>query len=91
MFALSPDLIANYLNRRVENYKVLKEALAAGAIEPFHTISHQLAGNASSYGFPELQTIAKEMEKLSREDLSGKGEILLRQFYFWLRSHGKFC
>lgn len=70
----------DYLNRRKSDFKVLADALSEKNVEPFKRIGHQLAGNARSYGFNELEDIGRQMEKLSAENLSTSGDELLQKF-----------
>lgn len=81
---------AKYIYRRVANYIILKEAINAGNIETLRDICHQISGNAASYGFPELEEIAKQMEALSEVELTDKGIKLLRDYNIWLRTQGMF-
>lgn len=70
----------DYLNRRKSDFKILAEALSEKDVEPFKRIGHQLAGNARSYGFNELEDIGRQMEKLSADSLSTNGDELLQKF-----------
>ena len=86
MFALPKEMIKTYLDRRVTDVTTLKESLVKNSVEEFNRIGHQLLGNAKSYGFPDLESIAAQMEDLSSTDLQLRGPQLVEQFSQWLQS-----
>lgn len=74
------------MDRRVTDVTTLKECLAKNSVEEFNRIGHQLLGNAKSYGFPDLESIAAQMEELTTADLQSRGPKLVEQFNQWLQS-----
>ena len=81
---LPKELIQNYVERRVLDLESLKKSLAAKEISEFHRIGHQLAGNALSYGFKDLEHIGRRMEQLPANLLDSEGPQLLGSFEAWL-------
>ncbi len=86
MFSLPKEMIKTYLDRRVTDVLTLKECLQKNSVEEFNRIGHQLLGNAKSYGFPDLESIASQMEDLTTAELQSRGPQLVEQFNQWLQS-----
>lgn len=81
---LPAELYRSYHQRRKGDLQRLREAFAAGDVEPFKMLGHQLKGNAPTYGYPELAKLGEEMEKLSSETLQTDGEKLLQDIQAWI-------
>ncbi|MBY0453067.1 MAG: Hpt domain-containing protein [Bdellovibrionaceae bacterium] len=73
-----------YVVRRKADYVTLSDALEKKSIQEFKHIGHQLAGNAESYGFPDLGKTGVKMEALNESDLMTEGIRLLSEFKNWL-------
>jgi HPt (histidine-containing phosphotransfer) domain-containing protein len=59
-----PDaLIENYLKRRIEEVKLLENALADDDYSVLFRIGHQLKGNGMMFGFPVISEIGSKIEK----------------------------
>ena len=86
---LPPEMIEAYLNRRKMDLTVIENSIAQNAVEDINRIGHQLLGNANSFGFPELNPIAHDMESLSQSELKTRGPDILNQFKTWLASKSK--
>ena len=65
-----------YLESRIEEVPVLLRLLESSDYEEIRTLSHNMKGTGSAYGFPELTRLGAEMEsaaKISdRETLSAR-------------------
>ncbi|MFB0517121.1 MAG: Hpt domain-containing protein [Candidatus Neomarinimicrobiota bacterium] len=48
-----------------------------GAVETVQQIAHILKGSGGTFGFPEITTAAKALQKAKQEDLSASLEALL--------------
>jgi HPt (histidine-containing phosphotransfer) domain-containing protein len=83
---LPKEIIETYLQRRASDVDSLQRSLSENSAKEFNRIGHQLAGNASSFGFDELVPIASQMEDLTPERLSAEGSELIHQFKLWLQS-----
>lgn len=84
MFALPKKMREEYVVRRKTDYATLCESLEKNSAQEFKRIGHQLAGNAESYGFPELGKIGVKMESLNDSSLVSEGSQLLNAFKHWL-------
>jgi HPt (histidine-containing phosphotransfer) domain-containing protein len=51
-----------YIERRQKDIESLRSALRTQALEEFERIGHQLKGNASSFGYSDLEKVAIQME-----------------------------
>lgn len=51
-----------YIERRQKDIEALRSALRTQALEEFERIGHQLKGNASSFGYTDLEKVAIQME-----------------------------
>lgn len=88
---LPKELIVNYVERRILDMETLKNSLAANQLSEFRRIGHQLAGNASSYGFDDLGIIGRQMEQLSESSLETEGTKLLSRYEVWLEQARSFA
>jgi len=51
-----------YIERRQKDIEVLRAALRTQTLEEFERIGHQLKGNASSFGYADLEKVAIQLE-----------------------------
>jgi len=80
---LPHEMYVTYLVRRKSDLAELEKALAAANFEPFKRLGHQMKGNASSFGFNDLATLAEKLEKLGAKD-AHTAEKLLGEFKSWI-------
>jgi response regulator RpfG family c-di-GMP phosphodiesterase len=70
------SIVPGYLESRIEEVPVLLRLLESSDYEEIRTLSHNMKGTGSAYGFPELTRLGAEMEsaaKISdRETLSAR-------------------
>lgn len=64
VFEVSAEMKSNYINRRFEELNDFKKMTDVQKVQYAQHIGHKIAGSAQSYGFLELEPIAREMEKL---------------------------
>lgn len=75
-----------YLDRRRRDIECLRSALDSGTFDEFKRIGHQLKGNAASFGYNELESLAVQMEAAAvREDLN-EAARQLDLFENWLKT-----
>ena len=75
---LERDLIQNYLIRRKKELDLCYSLLLSSDFHELLRIGHQLKGNGSMYGFPELSLLGNRLEKAASEsDLSRSSECVL--------------
>lgn len=67
-FEMSQEMKVKYLERRRHEVINLKKMAEFEKIEPAQRMGHQMAGSAASFGFFELEPIARELEKLKSQD-----------------------
>jgi YesN/AraC family two-component response regulator len=60
-------LIPGYLEKRVQDLIILKEALVKKEIQVIARIAHNMKGTALSYGQEELDCAARELNSVSSE------------------------
>ena len=84
MFTLPKQMREDYVVRRKADFETLSQTLANDSVEEFKRIGHQLAGNAESYGFPDLGQIGVKMESLNSTTLKTQGPDLVAAFKKWM-------
>ncbi len=84
MFTLPKEMREEYVFRRKTDYITLCDSLEKKSVQDFKRIGHQLAGNAESYGFPDLGKIGVKMESLNETAVTTEGPQLLNAFKIWL-------
>lgn len=83
---LEKELLVTYLSRRVEDLHHLRVSFHSGSVTPFNEIGHKLMGTARSYGYPELETIAKQMDSVAVEDLRHRGPDIIDALSNWIEA-----
>ncbi len=86
---LPKSMILLYVNRRVQDIETLEKGLKSNDVSDFQRIGHQLKGNARSYGFPELESIALSMEKVTLPTLKDTGAQVFNKFSEWVQTTRK--
>lgn len=56
------EIIPTFLENRKGDKASMQTALEAGDLKKIESIAHKLAGNAGSYGLPDLGNIGSKME-----------------------------
>ncbi len=57
------DLIPAYLQNRRNDVRLMTKALAAGEWHVIAELGHKIKGSGSSYGFPEISDLGRELER----------------------------
>lgn len=83
------DARQRYLERRKQDIETLRSAVAQSSFEEFKRIGHQLKGNAISFGYPDLEKIAIQMETAGENRDKTEASRLLAQFEAWLQTSSK--
>lgn len=68
------ELKLRYLSRRSQELHALRESLEAGDFAPALKLGHQVKGNAATFEFPQLASLALEFERAARNE--DKAELL---------------
>ncbi len=83
-FVLEKSALEAYWSRRTIDRAALVAALENRSIQEFHQIGHRILGSARTYGYPNLEAIAKRMDKLSAEELMNDGPGIILDFQTWI-------
>ena len=78
------EMYKNYVHRRSDDLKELRSSLESGDVTAFRKIGHQLKGNATSFGFDDLLTLATRMHELTPENFSADGLLIVNDFHHWI-------
>ncbi|AZZ37503.1 hypothetical protein CIK05_12095 [Bdellovibrio sp. qaytius] len=60
------EAINKYLERRRSDIMNCRRALESGNLAVCETVGHQLKGNGSMFGFPEISTVGKSLETAAK-------------------------
>lgn len=78
------ELAMNYLRRRLMDLESLEQALLQHNYKSCEEIGHRLKGSARTFGFQDLEQIARVLESnASKEDDASLLEDVMR-FKIWL-------
>lgn len=83
---LPEEAHARYLERRKMDLSSLRADLNSLGLEEFKRVGHQLRGNASSFGYPELEILGGLMEEAGRRHDKVSAKEHLEQFAAWVSS-----
>lgn len=78
------EMIQRYLERRKADLRILEESFSIRDPTVIKRISHQLKGNALSYGFDELNDIVVRLEKAAMRADWPVVEESIEEFARWL-------
>ena len=72
-----------YIERRQSDIQLLRTAIRTQALEEFERIGHQLKGNASSFGYSDLEKVAIKMELAGENRDMAEASVQLALFEKW--------
>ncbi len=72
-----------YIERRQKDIEVLRSALRTQTLDEFERIGHQLKGNASSFGYSDLEKVAIQMELAGENKDMAEASRQLTLFEKW--------
>lgn len=81
------EILQRYLERRKQDLKVCLLALDRKNFPELEKIGHQLKGNASTFGHPELSLIGNKLEKSSKKREISLIEESIKELSRWLSLH----
>ena len=81
---ITKDMRDRYIQRRRVDLDRLQIAIAGKNSETLQHIGHQIKGNAASFQFPELESLAVKIEKAGHRQDYAAGAKLLEEFRLWL-------
>lgn len=79
-------LLPDYIKRRENDVLMLEQALASGDLKKIEHICHMVRGNATTFGFPGLSEMCREIESAARESNVDKIKVtlsLMRNLSLW--------
>lgn len=72
------DIIPTFLENRHKDIVTIEKALETKDLQTVESVAHKLAGNAGSYGLPDLGNIGSNLEAAcQREDLAEVQKLYL--------------
>lgn len=78
------EIQSKYLQRRQKDLEVCLKSLEAGNFQGLEKVGHQLKGNATTFGYPELSSIGKQLEDSASYKDSSKIRAALQELSNWL-------
>lgn len=72
-----------YIERREKDIESLRAALSSRSLDEFSRIGHQLKGNASSFGYSDLEKIAIQLEQAGIKRDALEASRVLQMFVDW--------
>ncbi|MES2801685.1 MAG: Hpt domain-containing protein [Bdellovibrionota bacterium] len=61
------EAVEKYLERRKVDIDSCRQALQSGNLTVCETVGHQLKGNGAMFGFPEISSVGRSLEKAAKE------------------------
>jgi HPt (histidine-containing phosphotransfer) domain-containing protein len=81
---VTKEMRDRYIQRRRIDLDRLQIAIAEKNSETLLHVGHQIKGNAASFQFPELETLAIKIEDAGHKQDYAAGAKLLEEFRLWL-------
>ncbi|MGH7284466.1 MAG: Hpt domain-containing protein [Polyangiaceae bacterium] len=71
------ELLPGFLQRRQDDVRVLREALAVSDFARVSEVGHKIRGNGATFGFPEITEIGERLEFAAKkhEDEHARREV----------------
>jgi HPt (histidine-containing phosphotransfer) domain-containing protein len=73
-----------YLRLRNTDLKLLKESRGKKSVTDFNRLGHKLLGNARSFGFESLESIAHQMDQLQLNNFENESLGIINSFEYWI-------
>ncbi len=81
---ITQQMYLNYFERRESDLTKLRVSLERNRADEFRRIGHQLLGNAATYGFYDLEKLARRIHDANQGRLRREGPALIRDFDKWI-------
>jgi len=78
------DIMGRYLENRRRDLDECLHSLAENQFFEIEKIAHQLKGNGTTFGYPELSLIGANLEQAAKCHDLGKLDQSLKEFSHWL-------
>lgn len=79
------EMRKKYVERRGNDVKELREAIAGRKVESFLRVGHQLKGNALTFGYDELTDLGKRIEAAGEAADFSAGEVCVDELEAWIK------
>jgi HPt (histidine-containing phosphotransfer) domain-containing protein len=73
-----------YLERRKADFALLVDAISRNDFETLMRVGHQIKGNAATFGFSDLEDLAKDLENCGRTSDISEAQRLIDKMSEWL-------
>lgn len=83
---LSNEMIQRYLERRKHDLDKCLSYLARRDFHEIEKIGHQLKGNGTTFGYPELSVIGKNLEQAARAHDLTKLKVMIGSLFRWVQA-----
>ena len=83
---ITQQMYLSYFERRESDLTKLRVSLERNRADEFRRIGHQLLGNAATYGFYDLEKLARRIYDANQGRLHLEGPDLIRDFDKWIAS-----
>ncbi len=80
------DIMARYIERRKQDLEICLASFHRKQYEEIEKVGHQLKGNGTTFGHPELSNIGKKLEEAAQVQDIASLEITLKEFSNWVNS-----
>lgn len=81
---ITPEMKSRYVTRRQDDLIKVESALGAGDFSTLLKVAHQIKGNAATFNFNDLETMAIQMEKAALDQNRTACEAALTAFKTWI-------
>jgi HPt (histidine-containing phosphotransfer) domain-containing protein len=75
-----------YLERRKADFVLVSDAVTRGDFETLMRVGHQIKGNASTFGYADLEEMAKDLEESGRLSDIAQAQGLVKKMAAWLEN-----
>ena len=83
---LSNEIIQKYLERRKQDLDNCLSFLARRDFHELEKIGHQLKGNGTTFGYPELSVIGKNLEQAAQAHDLTKLRAMVGSLFQWVKA-----
>lgn len=76
-----------YIQRRLEDIKMIKEEISKGSYEYAQVVGHRLKGHGNTFGYLEISLIGESLEKALKNKDTKTADDLILQLETLILSH----
>ncbi len=79
------ELMAKYIKNRKQDFDGCLIFYTQQEFKKIEKVGHQLKGNGSTFGHPELSTIGKNLEEAAKVEDTDSLNAALKDFSHWIK------